>query len=153
MPSLPEPPSGRLDGTLHRYPVRAYFDDTDAGGVVYHANYLRWFERARSEMLRLIGIDTRAGLDAGWGTYAITELHIRYLRPARLGDAVLIESEATQLGAASWRMRQRALRDGELLAEAAPKIGFVGPDGRPRRHPAPWRAAFETVLAHRMPDE
>ena len=70
-----------------------------------------------------------------------------------LGDAVLIESEAIALGAASWRMRQRALRDGELLAEVTPKIGFVGPDGRPRRHPAPWRAAFETVLAHRMPDE
>lgn len=151
MTSLPQHPSGCFDGTLHRFPVRAYFDDTDAGGVVYHANYLRWFERARSEMLRLSGIDTRAGLDAGWGTYAITELHIRYLRPAKLGDAVLIESEVIALGAASWRIRQRVLRAGDLLVEATLRIGFVGPNGRARRHPAPWRAVFETILGHRIP--
>jgi len=151
MAQFPEPPTGCFDGTLHRFAVRAYFDDTDAGGVVYHANYLRWFERARSDMLRLIGVDTRAALEAGEGAYAITELSIRYIRPAKLGDVVLIESCATEVGAASWRMRQRALRDGVVLAEVFPRIGFVGPDGRPRRHPRNWRHAFETLLGHRIP--
>ncbi len=64
-PNWPEPPSGCFDGTVHRFAVRAYFEDTDLSGVVYHANYLRWFERARSDMLRLLGIDQRAAADAG----------------------------------------------------------------------------------------
>jgi len=151
MAQFPEPASGCFDGSVHRFAVRVYFDDTDAGGVVYHANYLRWFERARSDMLRQIGVDTRAALEAGEGAYAITELSIRYIRPAKLGDAVLIESTATEVGAASWRMEQRALRDGEVLATACPRIGFVGPDGRPRRHPRNWRHAIETLLGHRIP--
>ena len=143
--------SGRFDGQTHLLTLRAYFGDTDAGGVVYHANYLRWFEQARSEMLRLIGIDTRAELDAGGGTYAIADLSIRYVRPARLADVVLIESEVTDVGAASWRMSQRALRDGELLAEATPRIGFVTLAGRPRRQPAPWREALQSLLSNRIP--
>jgi len=146
MVNMPEPPCGRIDGAHHYFALRAYFEDTDAGGVVYHANYLRWFERARSDMLRLLGIDQRGALDGGQGAYAITQLHIRYIRPARLGDAVVIESAIAEVGAASWSMRQRALRDGEVLATSEPRIGFVAPDGRPRRHPSGWRPALESLL-------
>ncbi len=149
MTSLPEP-SGEIDGRTHRLKVRAYFEDTDLSGVVYHANYLRWFERGRSDFVRLLGIDQRAANDSGEGAFAVAELHIRYLRPARLDDVVTIETETIQLRSASCRMVQRAFRveDGrgaELLAEAQVRAGFVAPDGRPRRMPAGWREAFAAV--------
>ena len=72
MTSLPDPPSGSFEGAVHRFAVRVYFEDTDLSGVVYHANYLRWFERARSDMLRLLGVDQRAAQEAGEGAYAVT---------------------------------------------------------------------------------
>ena len=147
MIALPPLPGGLFDGPLHRFAVRAYFEDTDLSGVVYHANYLRWFERARSDMLRLLGIDQRAAHEAGEGAYAVAELTIRYAAPARLDDDVLIESRVEEMRAASCRMHQRASRDGLLLSEAHLRIGFVGPDGRPRRQPDAWRAAFSRILA------
>lgn len=147
MTSLPAPPSGLIDGTVHHFAVRAYFEDTDLSGVVYHANYLRWFERARSDFVRLLGIDQRAVNEAGEGAFAVADLTIRYAAPARLDDAVRIETICEELGAASCRMRQKAWReDGVLLAEARLRVGFVAPDGRPRRMPASWRAAFATIL-------
>ena len=148
----PEPSGGCFDGPVHRFAVRAYFEDTDLSGVVYHANYLRWFERARSDMLRLLGIDQRAVFEAGEGAYAVSELTIRYLAPAKLDDTVVIESVTEELGAASARMRQRAFRDAILLSEARLRVGFVGPDGRPRRQPAPWRAAFATLTSPEGPE-
>lgn len=147
MTSHPAPPSGLLEGRLHRFAVRAYFEDTDLSGVVYHANYLRWFERARSDFVRLLGIDQRAANEAGEGAFAVAELTIRYTAPARLDDAVLIETTCEELGAASCRMHQRAFRnDGTLLTEARLRVGFVAPDGRPRRMPAQWRAAFASIV-------
>jgi len=140
-----QPPSGQFDGPVHRFAVRAYFEDTDLSGVVYHANYLRWFERARSDMVRLLGIDQRGAQEGGEGAYAVSDLAIRYLAPARLDDAVLVETVAEELGAASCRMLQRAFRDGTLLAEMRVRVAFVGPDGRPRRQPAAWRAAFAEI--------
>lgn len=145
MTSRPEPSSGLFDGPVHRFAVRVYFEDTDLSGMVYHANYLRWFERARSDMLRLLGIDQRAAQEAGEGAYAISELSIRYSAPARLDDALLIESRAEELRPASCRMHQRALRDHTLLAEARLRVGFVAPSGRPRRQPDAWRKAFATI--------
>lgn len=144
--TLPEPPAGRFDGPVHRFAVRAYYEDTDLSGLVYHANYLKWFERARSDMLRLLGIDQRRAVEAGEGAYAVAELTVRYHAPARLDDAVLIESRAEDLRAASCRMHQRAFREGTLLTEARLRVGFVGPDGRPRRQPDAWRTAFATIL-------
>ena len=141
----PAPPSGTFRGPLHLFPLRVYYEDTDVSGVVYHANYLRWFERARSDLLRLLGIDQRAAAESGEGTYTVAELSIRYLAPARLDDAVTIATAATELGAASVRLRQRALRDDQLLADASVRVGFISPDGRPRRQPSAWRAAFESL--------
>lgn len=146
MAAYPEPPGGVLDGPIHRFAVRAYFEDTDLSGVVYHANYLRWFERARSDFLRLLGINQRAAQEAGEGAYAVSELTIRYAAPARLDDTVLIESIAEEVRAASCRIHQRAIRDGVLLAEARLRVGFIAPDGRPRRQPDSWRQALATLL-------
>lgn len=151
MTALPEPPSGLIDGPLHRFAVRAYFEDTDLSGVVYHANYLRWFERARSDCVRLLGIDQRKANEAGEGAFVVSELAIRYVSPARLDDAVLIETTCSDLGAASCRMQQRALLDGRLLADAKLRIGFVAPDGRPRRMPAGWREAFARIATEGTP--
>jgi acyl-CoA thioester hydrolase len=146
MTTRPVPPGGLIDGTRHLYAVRVYYEDTDLSGVTYHANYLRWFERARSDLLRLLGIDQRAAVETGEGAYAVADLSIRYLRPARLDDDVLIETRCTEMRSASCRMHQRALRGDELLAEAELRVGFVAPDGRPRRQPPAWREAFKPLL-------
>ena len=151
MSALPDPVAdllaGRFDGGVHRFAVRVYYEDTDLSGVVYHANYLRWFERARSDMLRLLGIDQRAAQEAGEGAYAVAEANLRYLSPARLDDVVLIESRLEKLRAASCRMYQIARREGAPLCEARLRVGFVDPAGRPRRQPEAWRAAFASVVS------
>lgn len=147
----PTPPGGLINGTRHLYAVRVYYEDTDLSGVTYHANYLRWFERARSDLLRLLAIDQRAAIEAGTGAYAVTDMQIRYLRPAKLDDDVVIETRCTEMRAASCRMHQRAYRDfgrgDELLTEATLRVGFVAPDGRPARQPEAWRNAFQTILS------
>jgi len=153
----PEPHSGRFEGPHHLFAVRVYYEDTDLSGIVYHANYLRWFERARSDMLRLLGIDQRAAQESGEGFYSVADLTIRYRAPARLDDAVVIESSALRLGAASVTLLQRAIRMDEgrhdqLLAEAEIRVGFVDPGGRPRRQPAAWREAFAALLPSDSPE-
>lgn len=148
----PQPPTGQFEGPLHRFGVRVYYEDTDLSGVVYHANYLRWFERARSDMVRLLGIDQRAAIERGEGAYAVADLQLAYKSPARLDDAVLIETRCTRIGAASLGMHQRALRDGTLLTEVTLRVGFVAPDGRPRRQPSEWLAAYRSVLSEKDPD-
>jgi len=142
----PNPPGGILDGARHLYAVRVYYEDTDLSGITYHANYLRWFERARSDLLRLLGIDQRAAIEAGEGAYALSEVNLRYLLPAKLDDDVVIETRCTELGAASCRMHQLARRGEDTLCEAALRVGFITPQGRPRRQPAAWRAAFQTFM-------
>jgi acyl-CoA thioester hydrolase len=142
----PEPASGRFDGACHLFPVRVYFEDTDLSGVVYHANYLRWFERARSDMLRLLGIDQRAAHEAGEGAYAVSELAIRYKVPARLDDVVTVRTRTLEVGAASCRIVQQAWRGETRLAESRVRAALVGPDGKPRRQPAEWVKAFRQVV-------
>jgi acyl-CoA thioester hydrolase len=139
---------GVLDGAAHFYAVRVYYEDTDLSGITYHANYLRWFERARSDLLRLLDIDQRAEIEAGaeGGAYALSEVNLKYLRPARLDDDVVIETTCTELGAASCRMHQIAKRCDEVLCEANLRVGFIALDGRPKRQPAEWRAAFKTFM-------
>ncbi len=150
-PVLPTPPGGVFDGTLHLYAVRVYYEDTDLSGIVYHANYLRWFERARSDVLRMLEIDQRAEIEAGargekGGAYAVADVQLRYIRPARLDDDIVIHTRCSELKAASVRMSQEAKRDGETICTAHFRVGFVGFDGRPRRQPDAWREAFKKVL-------
>lgn len=140
--SLPNFPDGVIQGDRHLYAVRAYYEDTDLSGIVYHANYLRWFERARSDLLRRLDIDQRAAIESGEGAYALSEVNLKYLRPAKLDDDVLIETRCTEIKAASCRMHQKAFRGDELLAEAHLRVGFISLEGRPKRQPDEWRAAF-----------
>jgi len=141
------PQSGCFDGTRHVFAVRVYFEDTDLSGVVYHANYLRWFERARSDMLRLAGIDQRAAHDAGEGAYAVTDMALRYARPARLDDAVTVVSMVAEVSPVTCRLDQAAWRGDDLLCSATVRVAFVAPNGRPRRQPPHWVAAFRALVA------
>lgn len=143
--ALDRPHSGRILSGEHHFAVRVYFEDTDFTGVVYHANYLRFMERARSDMLRVAGIDQRAAFEAGEGSYAVTDFHIRYHRPARLDDDLLILSRVAALKAASVVIHQRVIGAGLLLAEAEVTVAFLGPGGRPRRQPARWVEIFRTI--------
>ncbi|MHA7819899.1 MAG: YbgC/FadM family acyl-CoA thioesterase [Erythrobacter sp.] len=139
-------PGGVIDGARHFYAVRVYYEDTDLSGITYHANYLRWFERARSDLLRMLDIDQRDAIESGEGAYALSEVALKYLRPAKLDDDVVITTTCTELGAASCRMRQLARRGDDMLCEATLRVGFISLDGRPRRQPREWRAAFEQFM-------
>ncbi|GAA4042911.1 YbgC/FadM family acyl-CoA thioesterase [Parerythrobacter jejuensis] len=149
--SGPNPPGGIFDGPVHLYAVRVYYEDTDLSGITYHANYLRWFERARSDILRLLDIDQREAIEAGEGAYAVVDLAMKYLRPAKLDDDVVIKTLCTDLRSASVKMHQRAFRGDELLTEALFRVGFVSPEGRPKRQPDAWREAFKPVLSEEIP--
>lgn len=139
-------PGGVIDGATHFYAVRVYYEDTDLSGITYHANYLRWFERARSDLLRLLGIDQRAAIEAGEGAYAVTEIALRYRRPARLDDDVIITTTSQEIAAASVRMEQIARRDEDVLASAQVRAAFLTPQGRPRRQPEAWRQSFHRFM-------
>jgi acyl-CoA thioester hydrolase len=148
---IDQPVEGRFDGREHRFPVRVYFEDTDLSGVVYHANYLRYMERARSDMLRLVGIDQRAAMEAGEGAYAVSDMAIKFRRPAKLDDALTVVSALIQVRAAAVHIHQRVMRGPELLAEANVVAALVAPDGRPKRQPAAWTAAYTALV--RKPEE
>ncbi|WP_419827247.1 YbgC/FadM family acyl-CoA thioesterase [Sphingomonas sp.] len=139
------PPTGRLVAGAHRYPVRVHWEDTDQSGAVYHADYLRFLERARSEMLRCAGIDQRAAIAEGTGSYTVADLRVRYRRPARFDDALTVVSRVTAARGASCAIQQTVMREGETLAEADVTAAFVAPDGRPRRQPAAWIAAIRRL--------
>jgi acyl-CoA thioester hydrolase len=153
MAEPPEPQSGRFDGPVHRYALRVFYEDTDVSGVVYHANYLRWFERARSDMLRLLSIDQRAAADSGEGYFAVADMTIGFRAPARLDDVVVIETSVEEAGAATVRLRQRAMRGTTLLCDAEVRVGFLGPDLRPRRQPPAWRVAVAALVPVFAPDD
>jgi acyl-CoA thioester hydrolase len=140
-----QPYSGSFVGGEHRFAIRVYFEDTDLTGIVYHANYLRFMERARSDMLRCAGIDQRAAHEAGEGAYAVADLAIRYRRPAKLDDALIVVSRVEKIRAAACAIHQRVMRGGEVLAEADVTAAFVAPDGRPRRQPPAWIRIFEQL--------
>ncbi|KWV91984.1 YbgC/FadM family acyl-CoA thioesterase [Erythrobacter sp. YT30] len=142
----PNLPGGLIDGSRHLYAVRVYYEDTDLSGITYHANYLRWFERARSDLLRLLKIDQRAAIEAGEGAYAVTEMNLKYAAPAKLDDDVTITTTATQIAAASVRMEQIARRGDDILVTAQVRAGFLTLEGRPRRQPQSWRDAFHEFM-------
>ncbi len=149
---LDRPYAGGFAGGVHRFALRVYFEDTDLTGIVYHANYLRFLERARSDMLTAAGIDQRAAHEAGEGAYAVADVAIRYRRPARLEDALLVISRVTALRAASCAIHQRVMRGDEVLADADVTAAFLSPEGRPRRQPRAWIEAFERLIGGSSPN-
>lgn len=132
---IDQPAGGRFEGREHLFPLRVYFEDTDLSGVVYHANYLRYMERARSDMLRVAGIDQRAVHEAGEGAYAIVDLAIRYRAPARLDDALIVASRVIRASPASVVIHQTVRRGSLVLTEAEVTAALVAPSGRPKRQP------------------
>jgi acyl-CoA thioester hydrolase len=142
----PLPALGRFVGQEHHFVLRVYFEDTDLTGVVYHANYLRFMERARSDMLVAAGIDQRAAHEGGEGAYAVASLAIKYRAPARLGEELVVISHLRRLRAASVDIHQRVMRREAIMAEAEVEAAFVSPSGRPRRQPREWMAAFEPLV-------
>ncbi len=136
------PVSGVLQGAEHIYRLRVYFEDTDAAGVVYYANYLRMAERARTEMMRLLGAD-HAGMVRDDGlVLAVRDCAIAYLAPARLDDVLEIRSRLVEIGGASLRARQTVHRDGDTLARIDLRLACVTAIGRPARLPSRLRSAL-----------
>lgn len=126
----------RAEGAF-AWPVRVYWEDTDAGGIVFYANYLKFFERARTEWLRSLGVhQSRLKAEAG-GMFVVGETTVRYLAPARLDDELLVTAIVEAAGRASLIIAQQAWRGDTLLAEGTIRIGWVDDRTlRPGRIPA-----------------
>ena len=119
-----------------RHPVRVYWEDTDAGGIVYYANYLKFFERARTEWLRSLGIEQQALREHTGAMFVVSESSLKYHVPARLDDELDVTVGVRQSARASLVLQQQALRSGELLAEGEVRIACVdAPTLRLRRIP------------------
>ena len=121
----------------HLFPVRVYYEDTDFSGAVYHASYLRFMERGRTEMLRALGVEQGAAL--GTFGFVVRAMNIEFLRPARMDDLLAIETTPVEVGGASMELAQRALRGEEVLVTARVRVGCVA-NGRAARMPAEVRA-------------
>ncbi|MEM0944578.1 MAG: tol-pal system-associated acyl-CoA thioesterase [Pseudomonadota bacterium] len=127
---------------IHRWPVRVYYEDTDLVGIVYYANYLRFFERGRTEMLREVGVDQSA-LKADQGlVFAVRRIGVEYLSPARFDDALDVVTEIATCRRASLEMYQRVERAGSVLATAEVTIACLDGAGRPVRLPVTVRQMF-----------
>jgi acyl-CoA thioester hydrolase len=128
------PPSPDLP--IFRHALRVYWEDTDAGGVVFYANYLKFFERARTEWLRSFGHSQQQMRDETGAVFVVAETSVRYLRPARLDDVLDVTVRVLEAGRASLLIAQQALRGDALLAEGTIRIGCVDVRSfRPRRIP------------------
>ena len=122
--------------TPFRIPVRVYFQDTDAGGVVFHAQYLAFMERARSELLNAAGIDLARLLGKHRVLFLVYQIVVKYHQPARLNELLSVSAEVVKMGRASLVFRQRVERSGELLVEADITLALVDRDRmKPARMP------------------
>jgi acyl-CoA thioester hydrolase len=144
--------SVHLDGEIregrHVMPVRVYFEDTDFSGVVYHASYLRFMERGRTNYLRLIGADHRALFEAAQReapgfAFVVRSMTIEFLKPARMDDVIEVVTLPQEVKGASVMLHQRIVRAGEVLIDAQVKVAFVSA-GRAQRIPKPLRLAMRT---------
>ena len=129
------PPNGR-----HLYAIRVYYEDTDAGGVVYHANYLRYAERARTEALRDLGVPHAAMVEQFGVMFMVRGLEVDYQRGARLDDALTVETAVLAVGGASARLRQTVRGEAGICAVLTVRLGCVRlADNKPGRIPPLWR--------------
>jgi len=130
------PSAGRFEGREHRLAVRVYYEDTDFTGVVYHANYLRFLERGRSDYLRLAGVSHTALLERpDPGAFVITRIAVDFKRAARIDDALVVRTTYdTVKGPRMW-ISQAITRGDEVIATAEVEAACIRPDGRPRRPP------------------
>lgn len=147
--------AGRLiedaSGRRHILPVRVYFEDTDFSGLVYHATYLRWCERGRSDFLRLIGNDHQALLSGAAGrepaAFVVRRMAIEFLRPARIDEVLEVVTRAKEWSAATLTLDQRVTRDGRDLFTAEVMVVLISASGKPLRLSAALREALQTKSA------
>jgi acyl-CoA thioester hydrolase len=142
--------SGEICDGAHLLPVRVYYEDTDFSGVVYHASYLRFMERGRTDYLRLLGADHRAlfeqtEAEAPGFAFVVRSMNIDFLKPARMDDVLTIATAPQEVKGASITLHQRVMRGGELLVEAQVRVAFVS-GGRARPIPKALRAAMTASL-------
>ena len=135
--------SGAFEGREHVLPLRVYYEDTDAAGIVYHANYLKFAERARTELLRLLALDQSDLVRDQGLAFAVTDCRVRYRAPAKLDDMLEVRSRLTALGGATLTAAQAIRRAGQPLAELEVRVACVRRDGRPARIPGALRAALQ----------
>ena len=143
------PTSGRIEGGAHRLSLRVYYEDTDAAGIVYYANWLRFLERGRTEMLRLLGQEHGALRDERGVNWVVRRCAVDYLKPARLDDAIEVVTRCGELRGASLDMVQEARRGPDTLVRAELLVACMGPTGRPVRLPPALRDALSDVTGGR----
>jgi acyl-CoA thioester hydrolase len=144
---LDTPYRGGFVGRDHHFALSVYFEDTDAYGIVYYANYLKFMERARSDMIRAVGVDQAAELKRSGSAYAVVEVDIKYRKPGRLGEDLLVVSSVEQVRASSVDIQQRVMRGPELLTDARVTAAFLDGNGRPQRQPKDWVEKFKAITA------
>lgn len=133
----------RPDIEPHKLAIRVYWEDTDAGGVVYHASYLRFMERGRTELLRDLGVDQSAlQLESGI-VFVVADMSIKFRVPAKLDDVILVETSVTETGGASLKLRQKIVRAGEILVEAEVTCAVISREGKPVRVPTDIKKRFD----------
>jgi len=130
----------------HQFPLRVYWEDTDAGGIVYYANYLKFIERARSELVAEAGLNQVTLLRDEGIIFAVRRCEIDYLASATLSDDLIVATEIDKVGGASIDMTQAVYRGGDMLVRAKVRVGSVNKAGRPARMPAVARAALEKFV-------
>jgi acyl-CoA thioester hydrolase len=131
------PTPGVVEGGEHLLPVRVYYEDTDFTGIVYHANYLRYFERGRSDYLRLMGVShTELRARAEPIAFAVRRMEIDFVSPARIDDSLLVRTAYERPKGPRMFVRQRIERDGHVLASALVEVVCIRLDGRPVKPPA-----------------
>ena len=135
--------AGRFRGAVHLLPVRVYYEDTDAGGVVYHARYVAFCERARSDALRLMGIHQSQLEDL---FFVVRRMTCDFLKPARLDDLLEIETRFVELGGARLELDQQVMLNGNTHFRAQVTVALVDGRGRPRRTPENLAARFRSML-------
>jgi acyl-CoA thioester hydrolase len=140
-----------LDGEIrdgrHFLTVRVYYEDTDFTGIVYHANYLRYMERGRTNYLRLIGADHRALFEAAEKeapgfAFVVRSMNLDFLKPARMDDVLSVVTEPEEVLGASVTLRQKVMRGEELICSASVRVAFIS-EGRARPIPKPLRSAMK----------
>jgi acyl-CoA thioester hydrolase len=130
------PTAGRFEGREHILPVRVYYEDTDFTGVVYHANYVRYFERGRSDFLRMVGVGHAELLEHDSPTaFVVTRIEIDFKRPARIDDALKVVTTYDAVKGPRLFVSQRILRGEALIASAEVTAACISMDGRPRKPP------------------
>ncbi len=137
---------GRLVGKTHHFPIRVYYADTDAGGMVYHGTYLAFAEKARTEMMRLVGLSHVDLQRKHHIMLAVRHCVLDFRRPAYLDDLIEVRSTLTQVGGASMTVRQDVWRDDKDLARLDIRLACLGDNGRPARLERVLRGRFEEYV-------